>query len=207
MHFHFVASVSQVLDFSSTLFLDSVTGAMKRKSNKSGCNFLVYLTVFDRETWSVVLTTLMTLAFSFCCFGYILTRTKLEGEATNGFIVVPCLLIQLDTPYSYTNIGSRVLYFASALFTTVIFASYTADLTTSMTVPSPKVQIRSFKDMAKTEYKINFFKDAAPFTAMSTAKDETGIKQMYTARVENSLPSKYPKTYAEAAQMIVVYIV
>ena len=177
---------------------------MKRSINGPALNVLVYLTVFDKDTWTFILATLFVLAFFFYCIGYILMIANVDIEAVNGFVVVFRLLVQLDTPYNYSNTGNRILFVAVALFTTVIFASYTADLTTSMTVTAPSVQIRSFKDMAKTEYKINFFKDAAPFTAMRTAKDDTGIKHLFSAKVKNSLPSKFPKTYDEAAQMILV---
>lgn len=192
-----------MLDFTSTLFLDSVTGIIKRPSDAPALNVWVFLTVFNPEAWVLIVSTSLSLAV-FIYWAQNLVRSLDSAGKLNGFVLMFQLLLQLGTGYRVRSVGLRFLFMTVSAFTIVIFSFYTADLTSSMTIRPRPDQIRSFGDIANSPYNVRVFENSAPLNGMKGAKEGTTYNTLYNTKLRDRDISKQPQTYPEAKNMLQV---
>ena len=188
----------------TTLFRDAVTGIIARVPTAPAVNVWVYLEVFGFYTWLFIVSVGIVLALFFFWVENILRKADLTDHSSNGFVVLFLLLLQLGTPYTFNSKGTRVLFMASSFFTIVVFAYYTAEITTSMTVIPAPTPIRNFEDVAKSAYDIRYFKNAAPHNVMQYAGEKSSLKVLYDVKVKNYQGASQPLTYSEAEDMMEV---
>ena len=193
-----------MLDFTSTLFLDSVTGIIKRPSGAPALNVWVFLKVFQREAWLFIFSMSTALAL-FICWAESVLGQKEYAVKVNGFVLVFHLLLQLGYPYHFHSTGSRMLFITVAGFTVVAFSYYIADLTSSMTIKSRTEQIKSFGDIVNSPYVVKVFENSAPLNALESAEEGTTFHSLYNAKLQNREATKQPKTYKAAKSMLQVW--
>ena len=158
----------QVIDYGPVLYVDRVTGIIQRQDQANPVNLWVYVQIFRADSWTLILLMSILIAL---LFG-VMNRFRSRGltDNVNGCQVLFLLILQLGIPYELTTLPTRSLMISTCIFGFLIFAHYTADLTTTMTVRQEIKLFKNIMEIVASDYKLRTMKNAAPVLDLQEAK-------------------------------------
>lgn len=92
-------------------------------------------------------------------------------------------LSQVETQINPGRLSARIGILAAFAFSFLIYASYTAVLTSTMTF-TPVIEIRSFQDVIRGEYQTILMRNTHEHNLLKTAEPGTPLNYLYRSQIE-----------------------
>ncbi len=170
-------------------------------------NVWVYMDIFVIEAWFVGPVVGAALGLGF----YLISRSGVESlhppEDSERFGLLNCaglmalMLIQQDYPVTRSMLPTRVLFLVSSMSAYLVFAYYTADLTTRMTTGSQMPTVASFEDVLLHGYRVLVHEQTSNHAALAAATPGTGMHKVYYETMEGSTEA-FVNSAAEAKEVL-----
>ena len=187
-----------MIDFSRPIYDTSYT-LLGIRRNKPGSHYvLAYHDILSVPAWTAVAVALALTGLAFfvieesytiCAFLQIgIKRRILQLDVTKSACLVFFHALQMsydDSPHQRAA-TKRLLIFTSGLTTYLLYAHYTALLTTTMTSGPPQVPIRSFRDVLKTGATVLTRANTGSYLRLQHARNGTAMREYYEKRIRDS---------------------
>ena len=136
-------------------------------------NIWAYVDIFPLTAWIVGLFTLIVAALCFSMSNH--------ESVVQGLTLMWRLFLQIGYDLPANGIASRALLMTSALCLSMVFIYYETDLTATMTVEPPKLNIRSFEDVERLGYRVAIKTGFGnmPYNLLKAAPNDSAMKRMF----------------------------
>ena len=175
---------AQYIDYgiAVTEYITSLTSGYNKQ--RSAINFKAYIYVFTGASWAIFVILIIALAAAWWMTrrSAVDTLHLMENEPfgyLNALAVVTVAIIQREYYLCVRSPTAKLLFNITGLFGFLMFAYYSAVLTSLMTAAAPPLEIRSFEDVLMHGLDVFIWKDSAPVRDMSTAKPGTAQSKVY----------------------------
>ena len=133
--------------------------------------------------------------------GYVLISKAISSPQALALVLLH--IVQRDhTMPSMRNTSLKVLYISSSLFGFFIFASYSAILTSLMTLAPPDPSIKSFQDIYALNLPLTTRKSAAYEIYLKVAPKDSYMSKVYERALKNGDDKKFANSESEALEQI-----
>ena len=170
-----------VIDFTVGVINDPIT-LVKLKPNGEEMNVSAYIYIFTPMAWLLIIIGIFVLAICVFFVSYQLNQKMHSPEDSENFGPVNALgfvlvaMIQQDYTILKDSITSRIISLVTYLFAFLIFAYYSAFLTSLMATQDLPVEIKSFQEVLEQDLDLimwksssyeQIIKDSKPGSAMN----------------------------------------
>ena len=194
------------MDYTTVIFNGVATAIMKKIEGPTAVNFWVFLNFFYYETSFIMASLVVLLAVGFSVIAFFkeeADKWRQTGLFTGATIVYHALL-QLETDGKINHLSRKILFLSAYLFGFCMFAHYSADLTTTMTVRPREDPFKTFDDIADSDYDVRVFKDNNLHTLLKNTGPSSNFYKMYKQKIENNPAAAISTSYDETNQMLLV---
>ena len=181
----------KVATFGKTLMEAEYTLIAPRKTS-AVINISVYIDIMTKNAWAFCFVLIILIAITFTTINASGTNnlhTSYDSESfsyINGIAVALMFMMQQNYTLSLRSISSKILYLTVGLCTYVIFALYSADLTTMMTVGSHEPSIKSFSDVIKYDFNVMTHKATSWHGILKKSLPGTAMSQVYNEKMDGN---------------------
>ena len=182
---------SKVIDFSLPLFRQSWI-LMTQKPKGKLFNVWAYMEALGLVPWAVLVAVLLGLAFGFLMISRMdphAIHNPYDSERfgiLNAIGLVMIALLQRDYHINKSKSSVRLLFVVTCLSTYMIFAYYSAVLTSSMTVLEPQNQLKSYNDIITYSYNMLVLRGSNFETFLKESKPPSIFHEIYEKRIKNN---------------------
>lgn len=194
--------MTQVLSYTAPIFTATATGLIKKVDRPTIINLWVFLNFFYIET----LVLIFVVAFVLAVFFFAINLNELGHVGRiNGFSVVYLAILQIGSDVSPRSLSHKMLLLCVYGYGFLIFAHYSADLTTTMTVQPKGAPFKTFEDIANSDYSVKIFKGNNLHSLLINADKDKSISKMYHAKIKDEPDSMLTGVHHdEVNQMMLV---
>ena len=163
---------SQVIDYSTVIHAIDF-GLLIKNPVKVRPNVWAYLVSFTFEVWIVIFLVALILVFNYFIQKKHFAHSK-ENEdlgIKNSFAVVGLAMLQMDYQITISKASLRTLHLSTWLFAYLVFAFYTADLTSRLTTLPNVASFSSLEGAIDMGFKLLLLEGAAQHLDFSSATD------------------------------------
>jgi ABC-type amino acid transport substrate-binding protein len=187
---------SLVIDFSASIYVEKLTLLMRRPTG-TALNLLGYLVIFSWTTWGALAGSAVILSVAFAYFIHLnrfkekSRRKAVLAEVGSGLETVNLSLIQHDGTVEPEALSARMLVLVTNLWSFLIFAFYTADLTSRLTSGPLQAGIKSFQDVLDLGYQMIVLKGSVYQDDLANANPSSILNKIYTKTMQNNSKAFY----------------
>lgn len=195
---------ARVIDYSTVIYTTEI-GLLIRKPGSNQPNLWAYLFIFTLDTWMLIVAAIVVLGINYFCVNSTKiksNRHKHEGRGIQNYIALVFLaMLQLEYPITIKNVSSRTLHLSTWFFAYLIFAFYTADLTSRLTVLPEAESFASLEEATEKGYKLILLKGANGHVIFSSAAEGTPRHKIWKEVIEPN-PELLAKDRKEAMNLL-----
>ena len=177
---------SYVMEFTFPAYHETYT-LISQKSDGSAPNIWGYLIIFTTDAWQAIFVYLICITTSYFLWQNFCTgsNNNLKSDGLQSSIaLVYCILIQMEYPIFLRRASVKLLHFTFCVFACVIFAFYSADLTSRLTVNPSRAKIKSFAEAYEQDFTVAVLGGSVTETMMASATKGSGMNMVWEDRVQ-----------------------
>ena len=170
------------MSYTTPIFTATATGLIKKVERPTVINLWVFLNFFYVETLVLIFVVGCLLGILFFAMNI---HDFSEAERINGFSVVYLAILQIGSEISPRRLSQKMLLLCVYGYGFLIFAHYSADLTTTMTVQPKGAPFKTFEDVADSDYGVRMFKGNNLHSMLINAEKGTALSKLYEAKIRD----------------------
>ena len=186
---------SQVIDFTRTVFTDTVT--LNHLSLKEKyVNWKAFVNVFHLEFWIMLIAILFCIIMVFKCMVGDVRYSYLDA-----FWLVYSLVLQRDSHFTKKSLFARCTLLNASLLSFVIFSCYSAMLTSTMVLEPETIPLKTFEELLERGHQIVVLEGSSRHQLFLSAPQGSIFETVYKKLIMNN-PKAIAKSYADFLALI-----
>ncbi|TRY78465.1 hypothetical protein TCAL_12931 [Tigriopus californicus] len=173
---------AQVVDFTSPIFWSDYR--LVSQAPNQALSFTTYSSTFSFHFWLAFIANIVIC--SFALYVTIRIERSQRWKLWECFSMVCLAMVCIGLSHLPSRISSRVLFLSVLLLGTVIWASYQASLTSTLTVVQSAKTISDLNDVLQLDFEIGLWSGTVVEQVMKLSPDNSVAKTLYETKIKNN---------------------